>query len=113
MTSKPTTDDRARIFLQYGFQASENSPQLCAEMEGWEEEAKYARHEFIHDLYADQIMKAVQWYTDDLVFAYNSPKAKVGPYSELEQEIFYSLTELPEETLRILAAVMTAKTGAN
>src|SRR5882757_9520905 len=106
MTSKSTTDNRARIFLQYGFQASENSPQLCAEIDGWED--KYGRHEFIHDLYADQIMKAVQWYTDDLVFARNSPKAEVGPYSELEQEIFYSLTELPEETLRILAAVMTA-----
>ncbi len=64
MTSK-STEDRARSFMEYGFLASENSPELCAEMDGWEN--RYSRHEFIHALDSDQIMKAAQWYTDDLV----------------------------------------------
>src|SRR5258708_7313518 len=111
MTSK-STEDRARIFMDYGFQVSENSPELCAEIEGWEDNEFGGRHECINVLYSNQIMKAAKSYIDDLVFACNSSKAKGCLYSELEEEIFESLVELPEETLRILAAVMTAKTKA-
>src|SRR5467141_5374438 len=110
MTSKSTTDNRARNLMKYGLRAC--SPEVCAELEGWQENGKPC-DEFIREIYTDRIMKAVQWYTDDLVFAYNSPKAKGCSYSKLEEEIFESLVELPEEVLRILAAVMMAKTGAN
>jgi len=109
--TKHSDDDRARNFMRFGFQVSEATPEISAEVEAWEH--KYARYEIIKAIYIDTIMEAMKSYTDDLVFTFNPPKAEHRSCSVLEAEICDELEELSESTLDILVAVLTTKTRSN
>ena len=84
MTSK-STEDRARYFMAYGF---------STDFEATMEFGSYSYDDAVRAICVMNIRIAAQFYTDEL--------ADVD-----------DLDKLSTDTLAILAAVMTAKTGAN
>jgi hypothetical protein len=103
-----STEDRARYFMAYGCHSEQ--PEILVEFIVWDQRLD---EEVIRNIYADKIVEAAKSYVDDLAFACDSPKVAGKSHSKLEQEIFEELSELSETTLRVLAAVIVAKVGAN
>jgi len=104
-----STEDRARYFTAYGF-----STDFEAAVE-----LGYSYDDAIRAICMRDIRIAAQFYTDELAFAFDSPKDEwrwrneEERCSKVEADLIDDLDKLSTDTLAILAAVMTAKAGAN
>jgi hypothetical protein len=102
MTSK-STEDHARNFLRYGMSFDNIDFQEVAE---WETRP-------VESVYVDFIVGVMESYINDATFAYNIPNVKNTDCSQLYKVISDEIGDLSNETLRVLAMVMMAKTKAN